>query len=332
MSNLKCLTTVILFGLCVTPSVKTRFCKNSPGKCPPNSKCKDEEGCQCKDGYEFVGLNCIKAVNKKVMEPCYQRYSIAYVCDHKQHSYCGERKCVCFDAFLPNVTSGRCEPEADFLRASNLTKYIVLHGEYCYSNSNCIEGLECSKHACSCPSPCVYKKGMQVCDCGASTSIGPILVGILGGLLIIAFWSWTITITWRRHTKKQAYQDASAPPSVQRSTASYPLAPVTSSVPAAPLLSQEEPLGFQSPAKSQYSSSQGFPSNAYNDAYLPNVSGYPSAPSYPPTLPPPPYSATTYDPPYAPSSLPPPYPADIPSHPPPSMPPSSSSAPYPLNP
>ncbi|XP_047484462.1 zonadhesin-like isoform X2 [Penaeus chinensis] len=342
--------------------LKTRYCKRSPEKCPPNSMCSSREGCRCNDGYEFVGSNCIKAVYQKVMEPCYIRNGLAYVCDHKQHSFCGEKKCVCFDAFLPNITSGRCEPEADFLRASNLEKYIVLHGEYCKSKSHCIEGLECSKYACSCPSPCIYKKGMEVCDCGASGSTGPLIVGILGGLLIIAFWSWTIRNTWRRHTKKQAYQDdAPAPPSVQRSTASYPLAPVTSSVPAAPLLSQEEehtgvtpdetdfgkipaesyplappaqPLGFQSPANSQYPSSQGFPSNAYNDAYLPNVSGDPSAPLCPPILPPP-YSATTYNPPYAPSSSPPPYPADMPSHPPPSMPPpypsSSSSAPYPLN-
>ncbi|XP_063604924.1 uncharacterized protein LOC134780243 [Penaeus indicus] len=290
------------------------------------------------------------------MEPCHIQNGSIYVCDHKQHSFCGEKKCVCFDTFLPNITSGRCEPEADFLRASNLTKYIVLHGEYCKSKSHCIEGLECYKYACSCPRPCIYKKEMQVCDCGASSSTGPLIVGILGGLSIIAFWSWAIKITWR-YTKKQAYQDdASAPPSFQRSTASYPLAPITSSVPAAPLLSEEELgtritadeidngeipartaeshplappaqlLGFQSPANSQYSS-QSFPSNAYNDAYLANVSGDPSAP-------PPPYSAITHYPPYAPSSSPP-YPADTPSHPPPSMPssyPSSSSAPYPLNP
>ncbi|XP_063604937.1 protein ALEX-like isoform X2 [Penaeus indicus] len=340
----------------------TKYCESLPGKCPPNSKCLSDKGCQCDDGYEFVGTDCRKVLYQKVMEPCHIQNGSAYVCDLNQHSFCGEKKCVCFDAFLPNITSGRCEPEADFLLASNLTKYTVLHGEYCNSKSHCIEGLECSKYACSCPSPCIYKKEMQVCDCGASSSTGPLIVGILGGLSIIAFWSCTIRSTWRRHTQKQAYQeDEPAPPSVEPSTSSYPLAPVTSSVPAAPHLSQEElgtgitpdeinngkilarpaesyplappaqPLGFQSPANSQYPSSQGSPSNAYNDAYLANVSGDPSAPSCPPSLPPP-YSATTYNPPYAPSSSPPPYPADTPSHPPPSMPPSSSSAPYPLNP
>ncbi|XP_063604921.1 uncharacterized protein LOC134780241 isoform X2 [Penaeus indicus] len=289
---------------------------------------------------------------QKVLEPCNIQNGSVYVCDDKQHSFCAEKKCVCFATFLPNVTSGRCEPEADFLLASNLTKYIVLHGEYCNSKSHCVEGLECSKHECSCPSTCIYKKEIQACDCGATgPSTGPIIVGILGGLLIIAFWSWTIRITWKRHTKKQVYQDdASAPPSSQQSTALYPLARVTFDVPVAPPVSQEQegtgitpdeipaecyplvppaqPLGFQSPANSQYSSSQGFPSNAYNDAYLANVSGDPSAP-------PPPYSAITHYPPYAPSSLPPPYPADTPSHPPPSIPPSYSSlssVPYPLNP
>ncbi|XP_047478691.1 uncharacterized protein LOC125031787 [Penaeus chinensis] len=409
MSNLKCLTIVILFGLCVTPSdakfgqkcltkydcssftfnsedctdgfcncsslsrlrfeeyslspdcssilyLKTRYCEGLSVKCPPNSKCLDNEGCRCDDGYEFVGTDCLKVLYQKVMEPCHIKNGSAYVCDFNQHSFCGEKKCVCFDSFLPNITSGQCEPEADFLRASNLTKYTALHGEYCKSKSQCIEGLECFQYKCSCPSPCNYKKEMQVCDCGASeSSTGPLLVGLLGGLLIIAFWSWKIRNTWRRHTQKQAYQDDETAP-VQPSTTSYPLAPVTSSVPAASLLSQEElgtgidnrkipanptesyplappaqPLGFQSPANSQYPSSQGFPSNAH----LPDVSGDPSASSIPPILPPP-YSATTYNPPYAPSSSPPPYPpADMPSHPPPSMPPpypSSSSAPYPLNP
>ncbi|XP_037775486.1 uncharacterized protein LOC119572444 [Penaeus monodon] len=355
--------------------IKTRYCSNrhtsTLKKCPPNSRCSDK-GCQCDEGYAFVGTDCRKVVYQKVMEPCYLRNGSAYLCDPKEHSFCGEKKCVCFDTFLPNITSGRCDPEADFLRASNLTKYIALHGDYCKSKSHCIEGLECYKYTCSCPSPCKYKKSMEVCDCGASgVSTGPLLVGILGGLLIMAFWICKIRSTWRSHIEKQAYQnDAPALQSITPSTASYPLAPVTSSVPAAPLSSQEEegsgitpdeidigkipakpaesyplaqPLGFQSPANSQYPLSQGFASNPYNNAYLPDVSAPPaeasvdpSAPLCPPILPPPPYSAPTYNPPYAPSTSPPPYPADKPSQPPPSMPPpypsSSSSTPYPLNP
>lgn len=48
-------------------------------------------------------------------------------------------------------------------------------------------------------SPCTYKKELQVCDCGESgSSTGPLLVGILGGLIIIGFWTWTIRATWRR--------------------------------------------------------------------------------------------------------------------------------------
>ncbi|XP_063604932.1 adhesive plaque matrix protein-like isoform X2 [Penaeus indicus] len=501
MSSLKCLTTVILFGLCVTPSetrigqkCSTRYdCVSGPGtltsevctddfctcsstavlqldeysfapecdtflylktahcsnthtigvkECPPNSKCLKTGRCHCNDGYEFVGSNCVKVLYQKVMEPCHIQNGSAYVCDLNQHSFCGEKKCVCFDTYLPNIKSGRCEPEADFLRDNNLTKYVVLHGEYCKKTSHCTEGLECRNYACSCPSPCIYKKDMLACDCGESvSSTGPLLVGILGGLIIIIFWTWTIRNTWRRHTKKRVYQDnAPAAPSVEPSTASYPLAPVTSSGPTAPLLSQEkedtmvtpdetdfgkipaesyplvppaqpfqspansqypssqgfpsnayndapaapfvqpstasyplapvtsseptapllsqekegtgvtpdetdfgkipakpaepptQPLGFQTPANSQYPSSQGFPSNAYNDAYLPDVSAPPaeasadpSAPLWPPILPPPPYSATTHNPPYAPSSSPPPYPADMPAHPPSSLPPSYPS-------
>lgn len=382
--------------------INTKYCSNGLRKCPPNSECQGREGCHCLDGYEFVGLNCLKVVYQKVLERCHVQNDQAYACDFNQHSFCGERKCVCFDNFLPNITSGQCEPEVDFVRASNLTRYIALHGEYCKSGSHCIEGLECRNYACACPSPCTYKKELQVCDCGESgSSTGPLLVGILGGLIIIGFWTWTIRATWRRHAKKQESEDDTpAPPSVQRSTASYPLNPVTSSAPAAPLLSQKvegtvitpdeidigkmpenpaesyplvppaQSLGFQIPANSQYPPSQGFPSNTYNNAYLPDVSaplaetpGDPSVPSCPPILPPPPYSATSYNPPYAPSFSPPSYPppdmashspSDMASQPPSSLPPSyppqympspnpptsmppsypssSSSTPYPLNP
>ncbi|XP_063604922.1 uncharacterized protein LOC134780241 isoform X3 [Penaeus indicus] len=198
MSNLKYVTTIILFGLCITPSVKTKYCYNPLEDCPPNSKCLGVIGCRCVNGYVFVGAECQKVFYQKVLEPCNIQNGSVYVCDDKQHSFCAEKKCVCFATFLPNVTSGRCEPEADFLLASNLTKYIVLHGEYCNSKSHCVEGLECSKHECSCPSTCIYKKEIQACDCGATgPSTGPIIVGILGGLLIIAFWSWTIRITWK---------------------------------------------------------------------------------------------------------------------------------------
>ncbi|XP_063604935.1 uncharacterized protein LOC134780248 [Penaeus indicus] len=154
MSSLKCLTTVILFGLCVTPSEtkygqtcstgsecrpgiwiledctdglcvcskrtrfrfdehslvpecsfalhsKTRHCSDrltsALEECPPNSKCLDRKGCYCDDGYEFVGTDCQKVLYQKVMEPCHIQNGSIYVCDHKQHSFCGEKKCVCFD-------------------------------------------------------------------------------------------------------------------------------------------------------------------------------------------------------------------------------------------
>nr|XP_027222303.1 leucine-rich repeat extensin-like protein 2 [Penaeus vannamei] len=302
-------------------------------ECPPNSKCRGGEGCRCNDGFEFVGTDCIKVVYQKVLERC--------------HFY--ENGFLFSSTFLPNITSGKCIPEADFLRANDLAKYIALHGEYCQSSSHCLEGLECRNYECSCPSPCTYKKDLQACDCGefVVSSTGPIVVGILGGLLIIIFWTWRIRTTWRRHAKKQASQnDAHAPPSVQRGAPSYPLAPVTSVVPAGSLLSQKEeglgitpdqidigkipesypllppaqPIGFQIPA-----SSQDFLSNTYDDVFLPDVSAPPAealrGPSAP-ILPPPPYTATSYNQPYAPSFSPPyPHP-DMASHPPSSLPPS----------
>ncbi|XP_042882073.1 sine oculis-binding protein homolog [Penaeus japonicus] len=427
MSTLKCLATIIIIGLCATPSetaigkkcntdyecdksyigsLRNEFCRNGfctcsknsrlelnkyslnhgcnnlfhvntllcssrilrkPGNCPANMKC-NITGCFCDDGLLLVDSTCKKVIYQKVLEPCKIKDDEAYACDLNQHSFCGAKKCVCFDTFLPNKTSGECEPEEHFLRATNSRKYQVLPGEYCKTSSHCIEGLECRDYACTCPSSCIYKKEMQVCDCGKTeTSIAPILVGVGGGLVIVVFWYLHIKKTYKRFKKKQATRiHVPASPSLQPDSSSYPLNPITASAPAQGLLSQNEddagitpketengkmpatsaesyplgppaqPLGFQSPAYSPHPTSQGegFPSNTYNGSHLPDVSAPPIEASGDPSalsypLSPPPYSAVAYDPPSLPSSDP----SFVPSpYPPSSFPPpdpSSVPSPYP---
>lgn len=56
---------VICNSLYIT--VNTKYCSNGLRKCPPNSECQGREGCHCLDGYEFVGLNCLKGKDDELL-------------------------------------------------------------------------------------------------------------------------------------------------------------------------------------------------------------------------------------------------------------------------
>lgn len=59
-------------------TVKTGHCSNihTSGleECPPYSKCLGAKGCHCDDGYVFVGSNCMKGKDNKLLR-CYSSAS-----------------------------------------------------------------------------------------------------------------------------------------------------------------------------------------------------------------------------------------------------------------
>ncbi|XP_064089735.1 tyrosine-protein phosphatase non-receptor type 23-like isoform X2 [Macrobrachium nipponense] len=150
--------------------------------------------------------------HQRVLESCYiPNNGTAMSCDINKNSICKRAKCVCFDDFFANTTSGNCEPKADYIAAHNLTEYRVRPYEYCISKSDCIDGLECHDFKCNCPEPCYYNSTAEICDCGAvelspqeqEGVVGPAIVGILLALLIAAFWHRMIKKTIKKHTKKE---------------------------------------------------------------------------------------------------------------------------------
>ncbi|CAL4095110.1 unnamed protein product [Meganyctiphanes norvegica] len=72
-----------------------------------------------------------------------------------------------------------------------------LPGAYCNSTLYCIEGLECRDNKCACPMPCEYVAEISSCDCGTvhSATGAAIIIGILAGAVILAFWYWVIKQT-----------------------------------------------------------------------------------------------------------------------------------------
>lgn len=294
-----------------------RFC-SSLLNCPDHSRCEEGEGCVCDEGYIKVASACKQRVFQEVLQPCYSENGTVYICDLSQHSICSGGKCICFDTFLPNTTSGLCEPEKEFLSATNLSEYRVTPGKYCKYDSHCIEGLECRDNLCSCPSSCKYKKEKEICDCGESeTPVGPICVGIFSGILIIGFWITTINRTIDSHKQKQSIQQVEESASEQSTPRAYPLTPVASSAPTETAAAQntggtevtsEEKEADQLPAKSSAlfpinpltpppPQPLGFQDPALNPAAAPPCPPYsfntPEAPSFAPTAPnepPPPYS------------------------------------------
>ncbi|XP_047476393.1 uncharacterized protein LOC125030394 isoform X2 [Penaeus chinensis] len=341
-----------------------RFC-SSLLSCPDNSKCEEGTGCVCDEGYIKVDSACKQRVFQEVLQPCYSENGTVYICDLSQHSICSGGKCICFDTFLPNTTSGQCEPEKDFLIANKLDEYRVTPGEYCKYNTHCIEGLECQDNVCSCPSSCTYKKEKEICDCGESdNAVAPICVGVLSGILIIGFWITTINRTIDSHKQKQNVQHIEESTSEQSTPRAYPLTPVASS--ALPeTASAQNTGGMEVPSKETQADQLptksaapypvnplapppaqpiGFQNPASNPAALPECPPYsfstPEAPSFAPTAPnepPPPYSFYPSQDQSLPSHTPSPFPN--PTAPPVSesssiipCPPNPSTLPYPYNP
>ncbi|XP_068224977.1 uncharacterized protein [Palaemon carinicauda] len=86
----------------------------------------------------------------------------------------------------------------NYVEMYNLSEYRVRPNEYCKKTDHCLEGLECKDYQCQCPSPCTYNKAQEVCDCGGiekPSVTGPIIVGIILGLLISCSWCYRIYAT-----------------------------------------------------------------------------------------------------------------------------------------
>ncbi|XP_037773805.1 thrombomodulin-like isoform X1 [Penaeus monodon] len=168
--------------------------------CPENSICSEDRTCKCDYGYLIVDGKCKKGKFQEILEPCFVENREIFSCDFHKRSLCKSGKCVCFDAFFLDKASGTCKPQAEFLKANNLTEYRVMPGSYCRNNSDCIEGLSCVDFECACPGSCKYKEEKALCDCGAvRIPYDTITLGIILGLLIIEFWRQMIKRTINRH-------------------------------------------------------------------------------------------------------------------------------------
>ncbi|KAK7082101.1 hypothetical protein SK128_020124 [Halocaridina rubra] len=197
-------------------------CKKKPSRCTENEECidfkspyhflKDHGRCSCKEGHIRVGSDCLKVNHQKVLEPCYViKDGPLRSCDLSAKSYCKQRKCICFETFFANTTSGSCEPMSQYIIKYNLTSYQVKPGEYCTENHHCISGLTCKDFKCNCPEECPYKEEEEICDCGLepiseqgtdADIFGPVFVGIFLGILIIVFWCRRIRKTIEKRKKK----------------------------------------------------------------------------------------------------------------------------------
>ncbi|XP_068249955.1 uncharacterized protein [Palaemon carinicauda] len=195
-----------------------KTCKNTT--CGENEYCKEIPStfsfrkenqivCMCNPGFLRINSDCREASHQKVLESCYiPENGTVKSCDVDESSVCNNGKCVCFESHFANVTSKKCEPKADYMKAHNLTEYRVRPGEYCLKESDCISGLECSNYQCDCPWPCSYNKTAEICDCGVIEKrqveiTGPAIVGVLLGLCICAFWFCMIKITITKYAKKK---------------------------------------------------------------------------------------------------------------------------------
>lgn len=182
--------------------------------CPSNSSCADDFTCQCHEGYVMIGDECVKANHQKVLQSCYrERNGDAFICDIRNYSICKSGKCVCFDKYFHNITSGNCEHQSSYMKLHNLAEYQVKPGVYCKKESHCISGLKCVNFKCSCPSDCSYDSAKEVCDCGEvppeDTPVGPIALGVVLGIFIIIFWYSRIIKTISRLQDKKAEHTSS---------------------------------------------------------------------------------------------------------------------------
>nr|XP_027222300.1 zonadhesin-like [Penaeus vannamei] len=181
---------------CLIPSSKP--CETN--SCSENSYCSEDGTCKCNAGYINVIGKCKKGTFQEVLEPCFVDNGEIFSCDFHKGSLCKARKCVCFDAFFLDKSSGTCKPKSKFLKAHNLTEYRVMPGNYCKNDTECIEGLSCVNFECACPGSCKYKEELSSCDCGGvRIPWEPIFLGIILGLLILEVWRRIIRRTINRH-------------------------------------------------------------------------------------------------------------------------------------
>ncbi|XP_066983995.1 uncharacterized protein [Macrobrachium rosenbergii] len=216
----------------------------SDDECPENAECGSIKRlyrimCECKEGFISIKRKCKKASFVNVLEKCYVKGEEAFTCNITEHSVCSDGRCICFENYHPNTTSGKCEPLANYLQSQNLTVYQGRPEEYCRDDSYCITGLVCRSHKCQCPWPCTYKKEEEICDCGAierPSLVGPITVGIILGIIIMAFWVAMVNKTIKKHAKKKAasFTNFERVSNNQENTDSYALSPVTSRAVSSP--------------------------------------------------------------------------------------------------
>ncbi|XP_068249951.1 uncharacterized protein [Palaemon carinicauda] len=189
---------------------ENEYCMERPTPYVSTYLYSNEIKCMCNPGFLRIDLDCREASHQKVLERCYiPENGTVKSCDVNGNSFCKDGICVCFESYFANVTSGKCEPKANYMKAHNLTEYHVRPHEYCYRDSDCISGLECSNYLCECPRPCKYNETAEICDCGviekppAAGITGPAIVGVLLGLCIVAFWYRTIKKMIKKYAKKK---------------------------------------------------------------------------------------------------------------------------------
>ncbi|XP_068249950.1 uncharacterized protein [Palaemon carinicauda] len=190
--------------------------------------------CMCNPGFLRINSACREASHQKVLERCYiPENGTVKSCDVNGNSFCKDGICVCFESYFANVTSGKCEPKGYYMKAHNLDEYRVRPHEYCLKESDCISGLECSNYQCECPQPCKYNETAEICDCGviekppAPGITWPVIVGVLLGLCIVAFWYRTIKKMIKKYAKKKnaSHNEVTATEETRPTYALQPMSP-----------------------------------------------------------------------------------------------------------
>ncbi|XP_068249914.1 uncharacterized protein [Palaemon carinicauda] len=186
----------------------------SKNTCGENEVCRrsgasetNEKYCFCRKRYLHIEGKCEKASLRSPLSSCSTSlHSVVYACDINKHSICYQDRCICLETYVPNKTSGECEPEANYLKAHSLSEYRVKPYEYCVQDSHCIEGLVCEHLKCNCPEPCTYRRDEEVCYCGKykiKAKEGPIVLGICLGIAILTFWAYLIRRTFEKFLGKK---------------------------------------------------------------------------------------------------------------------------------
>ncbi|CAL4076276.1 unnamed protein product, partial [Meganyctiphanes norvegica] len=161
-----------------------------------------DEICRCDEGYMMVEGWCKQAKRVKTMEYCGVKEEILHLCDYEENKFCDNNLCICFENYYTSYDIGSCRPKSEYIGEGNVVGYKVKPGIYCYDDDDCLDGLHCIHHTCDCPKDpvnCTYVESIESCDCGELENqnfVGPLLVGLLGGSIIIAFWVFTTKKTW----------------------------------------------------------------------------------------------------------------------------------------